>query len=226
VHEASHNLVFERAALNKIPGNRGETSVSRSVRHGLSPLPFCITNQSAYAAWTPTFRRLGGTAVHNSSLRKLAWLLLLPVSYGLGASLPCPCAPALRYLAYRKRCAIAVAWVAVCWFLGWHAVAIFCCPPILQSGPSGRRTHPVRAHRLRRRRRHGVYYGPINLMSLNLGFHLEHHDMPAIAGWRLPALRRTAPEFYEHITGTNRASWALAIVFDPGIGSTAVPFGT
>ena len=61
------------------------------------------------------------------------------------------------------------------------------------------------------------YYGPLNLLALNIGYHNEHHDFPDIPWTRLPELKRMAPEFYDHL-GAHK-SWSgllLRFIFDPG----------
>ncbi|KAK7025362.1 sphingolipid delta-4 desaturase [Paramarasmius palmivorus] len=63
------------------------------------------------------------------------------------------------------------------------------------------------------------YYGPLNALAYNVGYHNEHHDFPSIPWTRLPALRALAPEFYDTIP--SHPSWPMVIVNfvrDPEVG--------
>jgi sphingolipid delta-4 desaturase len=41
------------------------------------------------------------------------------------------------------------------------------------------------------------YYGPINRVAFNIGYHNEHHDLPAVPWRHLPHVKALAPEFYD-----------------------------
>ena len=54
------------------------------------------------------------------------------------------------------------------------------------------------------------YYGPLNKVSFNVGYHNEHHDIVTIPWSRLPQVRRIAPEFYEGLQ--SYSSWTTLLV--------------
>lgn len=63
------------------------------------------------------------------------------------------------------------------------------------------------------------YYGPLNLLTYNVGLHNEHHDFPAIPWTRLPVLRRVAKEFYDELP--SHQSWVYVLwqfIWDPKVG--------
>lgn len=63
------------------------------------------------------------------------------------------------------------------------------------------------------------YYGPLNAISYNVGYHNEHHDFPQIPQTRLHKLRKIAPEYYEPLF--HHTSWCWVIfkfLTDPKMG--------
>lgn len=54
------------------------------------------------------------------------------------------------------------------------------------------------------------YFGVWNILNLNLGYHIEHHDFPTCPWYNLPKLRAAAPEFYENLP--NHTSYTKVLV--------------
>jgi sphingolipid delta-4 desaturase len=63
------------------------------------------------------------------------------------------------------------------------------------------------------------YYGWINYLNFNMGYHIEHHDFPNIPWSRLPEVRKIAPEFYETLPIIDSYTKVIfKYIFDGSIG--------
>ena len=63
------------------------------------------------------------------------------------------------------------------------------------------------------------YYGPLNLLTYNVGLHNEHHDFPAIPWTRLPALHEIAKEFYKDLAHHKSWTWVIwQFIWDKEVG--------
>jgi sphingolipid 4-desaturase/C4-monooxygenase len=62
------------------------------------------------------------------------------------------------------------------------------------------------------------YYGPLNKLCFNVGYHNEHHDFMMVPWSRLPEIRKIAPEFYNDLF--YHTSWTkvlLKFIFDSSL---------
>ncbi|GAA3936616.1 fatty acid desaturase [Chitinophaga oryziterrae] len=60
------------------------------------------------------------------------------------------------------------------------------------------------------------YYGPLNKVAFNVGFHNEHHDFPSIPWNKLPLIKSKAPAYYD--TLLSHQSWTklfFSFIFNP-----------
>lgn len=63
------------------------------------------------------------------------------------------------------------------------------------------------------------YYGPLNILTYNVGLHNEHHDFPAIPWTRLPLLHTMASEFYSGLPSHQSWIWVIwQFIWDEEVG--------
>ncbi|KAL4927203.1 peptidase [Aspergillus undulatus] len=63
------------------------------------------------------------------------------------------------------------------------------------------------------------YYGPLNILTYNVGLHNEHHDFPAIPWTRLHKLHEIAAEFYEPLPCHQSWVWVIwTFILDKNVG--------
>lgn len=226
IHECTHGLVFPNEGANRalailvnMPSLIPSAMAFRHY-HLLHHHHFGVREMDSDVPTSWEVRM-----VKNRAGRKLLWLLLLPLSYGLLHPLHVRARmPIDRWFLFNIS-AVALAWGGALWLLGWPSIAYLLLSTYFATGP-----HPAGAHILQEHiafdggNGMASYYGPVNFFSVNLGYHLEHHDMPAISGWRLPTLRRIAPEFYEsHFHHKSRTMGLWRFVFDNRIGLDSRP---
>ncbi|OCF31786.1 sphingolipid delta-4 desaturase [Kwoniella heveanensis BCC8398] len=63
------------------------------------------------------------------------------------------------------------------------------------------------------------YYGWLNILCYNVGYHNEHHDFPSVPWTRLPQLRAIASEYYDPLP--SHKSWPYVtwkFITDPSVG--------
>lgn len=218
IHECAHNLVFKRASSNKWMGI-------------FANLPGVFPSAIGFRNYHLLHHRFQGEfdwdadlagpteakVVSNGTIRKALWLLGFAFIEGI-----------VRPSRVKKvelfdrwgianiavTCGIAL---VVLYFFGWASFAYLGLSTIFSVG-----LHPVGGRWIQE---HYVvkegqetysYYGPLNKLALNVGYHNEHHDFMVIPWNKLPKLKAMAPEYYDNLH--YHMSWPgllLRFIFDP-----------
>jgi sphingolipid delta-4 desaturase len=197
MHEACHRLVFASTAANQ---------ALLLVANLPSLLPFAVPfghhhrvhhrTQGQYgrdpdlpAAWE--VRWFGG-----SRLRRFAWQLLFPFLSALRAGDPRDRLRSNGWL-WANVAVQGIAVAAIALLLGPTALLYLAASTYFVFA-----LHPLFGRFVQEHFLDGAgdettsYYGPLNRLALNFGYHVEHHDFPAVPWHRLPRLTRLAPEAY------------------------------
>jgi len=197
IHECAHRLLFKKPAINRLAGILANipqifpSSVSFERYHikhhsfqGVHELDADLPNH-----WEAKL-------INNFFIGKLVWLLFYPLFQVFRISRLKEIKPFDTWVALNW--AVQIAFVAIMWmWVGPKAVVFLLASFFFSVGlhPLGARW--IQEHYLT----HGEqetysYYGPLNNVAFNVGYHNEHHDFPSVPWNRLPQIRNGAPSFY------------------------------
>ena len=220
IHECTHNLVFK-------------TTFTNSLLQIFANLPIIFPSAISFRIYHIKHHLYQGDLdrdadlprpfevqwVGNSSFRKALWYLCYFVSQ-------------LIRVPYLKGIEVINRWVVlnlivelsflagITYFAGWGALAYLALSSIFSIG-----LHPVGARWIQEhyvlfeKQETYSYYGPLNTVAFNVGYHNEHHDLMSVPWSRLPQVKAIAPEFYNSLY--SHRSWTkllIRFIFDPSLG--------
>ena len=199
IHECAHNLLFKTRELNTVAGI-------------IANLPLVFPSSVSFQKYHLKHHSFQGVEeldadmpydweaklINNSTVGKALWLLFYPIFQ------------LFRPLRLTKEIKIFDTWTIINWlvqftffglvvyFLGAKSTVFLVSSFFFSIGlhPLGARW--IQEHYLT----HGdqetkSYYGILNPINLNVGYHNEHHDFPSVPWNKLPKLKQIANEYYE-----------------------------
>lgn len=209
IHEITHDLAFKNKSLN----NWLAIIVNFPI---LIPFAMAFKVYHAEHHWhqgkdgvdtdIPTRNE---ALIFRGFFGKLIWMLNQILFYAIRPMMVHPIA-ITRWHIINFVCQVAFT-VLFIYFVGWYATLYLLLSIFLAGG-----LHPIAGHFIAE---HYVfdegqetysYYGPLNAITFNVGYHNEHHDFPNIPGSRLPELKKLAPQYYDHLKSYK--SWTMVLV--------------
>ncbi len=219
IHDSIHNCVFENHLLNKLNALLADLSNGFPTAMGFrcyhvkhhSHLSAYDYDADVPSQWEVEF-------VGNSSWRKALWLFFFPAIQLARLARLKGTVPIMGKWTYINIAVIVLFDIFVLWAFGANALLYL----FLSFWFSVGGLHFLSARWLQEHFSFGPgqgtfdYYGPLNTVALNIGYHNEHHDFQEIPWMRLPELRKIAPDFYDNLK-CHRSWIALmfTFIFDP-----------
>ncbi len=200
VHEVCHNLIFKTPWINKILGFICDvgigfpSSVSFSKYHMIHHAHLEYDHDPDIVAYWE------GKLVGNKTWRKALWLCFFFVSQGFTRTPKVKNAKLMDAWVAANMIFVTLTLLSIGFLVSWWVIAYLLFSTFFALG-----LHPLGGRWLQE---HYVfeqgqetysYYGPLNWVGFNIGYHNEHHDLMSIPWNRTPKLRKMAPEFYDNL---------------------------
>ncbi|MGA0283847.1 MAG: fatty acid desaturase [Saprospiraceae bacterium] len=200
IHEFSHNMVFKSKIANLWGGimcdipNAFPSSVSFRKYH-LKHHAF----QGHYDLDADLASKWEAKLIGSNFIGKSVWLLCFPLFQALRP-------PRLREIQFQSRwvwinlITVILVDIALVYFFGPMALLYLVASFVFSVG-----LHPLGARWIQEHylvaapQETYSYYGPLNKLAFNVGYHNEHHDFSFVPWVNLPKIREIAPEYYNTI---------------------------
>ena len=220
IHECSHHLLFKNKSLNRF------AAIVSNLPHvfpsAISFERYHIKHHSFQGvheldADLPDFWE--AKLFNNSTLGKAFWLLLFPVFQVIRTFRLKEIKPVDGWII--TNWVIQIAFNVALWiFFGPKALLFMLLSFFFSVGlhPLGARWIQEHYLTLSETQETYSYYGGLNAVAFNVGYHNEHHDFPSIPWNRLPQLKKSAPTFYDSLL--SHQSWTklfFRFLFDKNI---------
>ena len=207
IHECTHNMVFKNRIANLWSGilcdlPNGFPSSAAFRKYHLKHHAF----QGHYDLDADIPSRWEAKMIGKGFLGKALWLLFFPIFQGLRPA-------RLKEISFNNKwiwinfITVLAVDVAIFMFMGPMALLYLFASFFFSVGlhPLGGRW--IQEHYLVAAPQETYsYYGPLNKLAFNVGYHNEHHDFSYVPWNNLPKVKAIAPEFYD--TLKSHDSWS------------------
>jgi len=217
IHECAHNLLFKNRALNTLCGILANlplvfpSSVSFQKYHLKHHSYQGVEELDADMPY-----RWEGALINNSTIGKAIWLLFYPLFQMIRP---------VRL----KEIRLLDKWTLINWIVQFSFMGLFmyyfgtkATVYLTASFFFSVGLHPLGARWIQEHfLTHGdqetkSYYGVLNSVNLNVGYHNEHHDFPSVPWNKLPRIKQIANSYYETLGHhTSYTMLLLRFLFDP-----------
>ncbi len=221
IHECTHNLVFKKSIFNKLMGLVCDFPLVLPSALGFRKYHMIHHKHLGEYHYDPDITSYAeGRLVGNSAFMKAAWLFFFSLSQAFRP---------IKVKFYKPINSWTVSNVII--QLGINALIYFLIGPMallylalstlfaLGLHPLGGRW--IQEHYITEEGQETYsYYGPLNKLTFNMGYHNEHHDFMHIPWVNLPKLKAMAPEYYDTLKSYD--SWTrimLRFIFDKNLNS-------
>jgi sphingolipid delta-4 desaturase len=221
IHECTHNLVFKGTLANRIMGLICDIPLFVPSAMGFRQYHMIHHKHLGEYSYDPDITsRFEGNMIGNGPLKKSLWLMFFFLSQGL-RPLKVKHYQPLNFWSALNVVLIFAINLAIYFYFGPKALAYLALSTTFGLGlhPLGGRW--IQEHFITKEGQETYsYYGILNKLTFNMGFHNEHHDLMNIPWVNLPKLKKLAPEYYDTLKSYN--SWTkvlLNFIFDPKLDS-------
>jgi len=201
IHEAAHHLIFKKRSWNIYAGIFANlpTVLPSAISFKNYHLKHHVF-QGVHELDADLPSRWEARLINNYFIGKALWLLLFPVFQATRTVRCKEVAEVDRWVILNVVVQFAFD-IAIVYFFGWKAFAYLGLSFMFSIGlhPLGARWIQEHYLVIDKNQETYSYYGLLNPVNLNVGYHNEHHDMPSVPWNKLPKLKAMAPEFYDHL---------------------------